>query len=57
MDYGSRGTRTYVAGEGVLEAIDWPHNGTNIGSVPVKLLAVYLGSDSVPTATPATGPQ
>jgi quercetin dioxygenase-like cupin family protein len=43
VDYGDRGKKTYRAGEAVLEAQDWPHNGTNTGAVPMKLLAVYMG--------------
>jgi quercetin dioxygenase-like cupin family protein len=43
VEYRGRGSRTYRAGEGVLEAVNLPHNGTNTGSVPVKLLAVYMG--------------
>jgi quercetin dioxygenase-like cupin family protein len=43
VDYGEKGKRTYRAGEAVLEAQNWPHNGTNTGSVPMKLLAVYMG--------------
>jgi len=43
VDYGDKGTKTYRAGEAVLEAQNWPHDGTNTGSVPMKLLAVYMG--------------
>ncbi len=46
VDYGEKGTRTYRAGEAVLEAMNWPHNGTNTGNVPMKLIAVYMGSAS-----------
>lgn len=46
VDYGEKGTRTYRAGEAVLEAMNWPHNGTNTGTVPMKLIAVYMGSAS-----------
>jgi quercetin dioxygenase-like cupin family protein len=44
VDYGDKGTRIYRAGDSVLEAVGWPHNGTNTGTVPMKLLAVYMGS-------------
>jgi quercetin dioxygenase-like cupin family protein len=53
VDYGSEGTRVYRAGEGVMEAIDWPHNGTSTGTVPVRILAVYIGAEAVPTAEAA----
>ncbi len=43
VDYGDAGTRTYRAGDSVLEAIDRVHAGTNTGTVPMKLLAVYMG--------------
>lgn len=43
VDYGDKGKRIYRASDSVLEAMNWPHNGTNTGSVPMKLLAVYMG--------------
>jgi len=43
VDYGDKGKKTYRAGDAVLEAQNWPHNGTNTGTVPMKLLAVYMG--------------
>ena len=43
VDYGEKGTKTYRVGDSVLEAMDWPHNGTNTGEVPMKLIAVYMG--------------
>ena len=56
VDYGIKGLRIYRAGESFMEAVDWPHNGTNTGTVPVRILAVYMGSDtrkdSVPLPTP-----
>jgi hypothetical protein len=50
VDYGDKGTHTYSTGEGLLEAINWPHNGMNRGTVPVRLLAVYAGANGVPDA-------
>ena len=52
VDYGDKGTRTYNSGDSVLEAINWPHNGRNLGTVPVRLLAVYMGAEGVPNAAP-----
>jgi quercetin dioxygenase-like cupin family protein len=49
VDYGDKGTHTYSTGEGLLEAINWPHNGMNRGTVPVRLLAVYAGPTAFPT--------
>lgn len=43
VDYGEKGKRTYKTGDSVLEAVGWSHNGTNTGTVPMKLLAVYMG--------------
>lgn len=43
VDYGEKGKRTYRAGDSVLEAVGWSHNGTNTGTVPMRLLAVYMG--------------
>ena len=56
VDYGTQGTRVYRAGEGVMEAIDWPHNGTSTGTVPVRILAVYIGAEGIPTAEPVAPP-
>ncbi len=51
VDYGvDKGTHTYNAGEGMLEAMNWPHNGMNKGTVPVRILAVYAGAKGVPDA-------
>jgi quercetin dioxygenase-like cupin family protein len=45
VDYESHGKRTYRQGESFLEAMDVPHAGMNTGTVPVKILAVYMGAD------------
>ncbi|HZP21581.1 MAG TPA: cupin domain-containing protein [Bauldia sp.] len=45
VDYGDKGVKVYRAGEGILEAMDWPHDGKNLGDVPVKILAVYMGAE------------
>lgn len=44
VDYAGRGTRTYRQGESFLEAMDVTHAGLNTGTVPVKILAVYMGA-------------
>lgn len=46
VDYGIKGLRIYRAGESFLEAVDWLFNGTKTCTVPVRILAVYLGSDT-----------
>ena len=45
VDYQGHGTRTYHQGDSFLEAMDVVHAGKNTGSVPVKILAVYMGAD------------
>jgi quercetin dioxygenase-like cupin family protein len=57
VDYGEKGTKVYKAGNGVLEAIDWPHNGTNAADVPVRLLGVYIGAEGTATAEPVAAAQ
>ncbi len=46
VDYGTKGLRVYSTGDTLVEAVNWPHNGTNTGGGPVRILAVYMGSDS-----------
>lgn len=48
VDYGQGVTRRYVAQDSLIEAFQTEHNGTNTGDVPVRILAVFAGSDSVP---------
>lgn len=47
VDYGTAGSKTYVQGDAFLEAFRTDHNGTNTGQTPVRILAVYAGSESV----------
>ena len=53
---GCKGTRTYKTGDGLLEAMNWPHNGMNKGTVPVRILAVYAGVTSVANAQAVAHP-
>lgn len=55
VDYGSKGTKVYTVGGGILEAMNWPHNGTNTGDVPMRLLAVYMGAEDEANATAVAG--
>ena len=55
IDLGPRGKRVYKKGEAFVEAIDVPHNGRNLGAVPVRILAVFLGAEGVPTTVSAPG--
>ena len=45
VDYGTGGTRTYRSGDAFLEAFGSDHNGTNTGSEPVRILAVFAGAE------------
>ncbi len=53
VDYGEKGMRVYRAGDAVLEAIAIPHNGRNPGTVPMRILAVFVGADGLKTSEPA----
>lgn len=55
VDYGSKGTRAVGPGSSFLEAMNWPHNATNYGDVPVRILAVYIGEEGAPNAETAAG--
>jgi quercetin dioxygenase-like cupin family protein len=52
VDYGDKGTRVYQAGDSLMEAMNWPHDGMNKGDKPVRILAVYIGAEGAPNATP-----
>jgi quercetin dioxygenase-like cupin family protein len=45
VDYGAFGNNTYKQGQSFLEAMHVGHAGLNSGSVPVKILAVYMGAE------------
>ena len=57
VDYGSKGIKTYKAGEAIMEAMNWPHNGLNKTTAPVRILAVYMGSDEKTNTATAPGPK
>ena len=56
VDYGTKGTKTYKAGDSFLEAINWPHNGVNSGAVPVRLIAVYMGAEGAANTVTTPAP-
>lgn len=41
---GSLTTKTYQAGQAIMEALDAPHNGRNTTNQPVSVLVVNLGA-------------
>lgn len=57
VDYGSKGTRVYRAGEALLEAVDWPHQASNRGNVLTRILAVNIGVEGGAFASLAPGPK
>ena len=54
VDYGPRGQRTYRQGDAIAEAIAVPHNGRNSGSGPMRLFAVFLGTEGAANTIPLT---
>lgn len=44
VDYGSKGKRIYRAGDALMEAMAVTHAAVNTGTVPVRILAVYMGA-------------
>jgi quercetin dioxygenase-like cupin family protein len=44
VDYGDLGQKTFKQGESFLEAMKFTHAGRNTGSIPVRILAVYMGA-------------
>jgi quercetin dioxygenase-like cupin family protein len=52
VDYGDKGVKVYKTGDSLLEAMNWPHNGTNKTDAPVRILAVYMGAEGIPNAMP-----
>lgn len=57
VDYGPKGVKVYKPGDSLIEAVDTPHNGSNKGTVPVRLISVYTGADGVALATPVDQPK
>jgi quercetin dioxygenase-like cupin family protein len=45
VDYGDKGKRSYQPGEAFMEAMATTHRGMNLGTAPVRLLAVYMGAE------------
>ena len=56
VDYGDKGVKVYKAGDGLLEAMNWPHNGANKTDAPVRLLAVYMGAEGASNAEATAAP-
>lgn len=43
--YEGAGTRVYRTGDSLMEAVGTPHNGSNGGKTPVRILVVFMGSE------------
>jgi quercetin dioxygenase-like cupin family protein len=56
VDYGDKGVKVYKAGDALLEAMNWPHDGINKTAAPVRILVVYMGAEGVAVAEPAPAP-
>jgi quercetin dioxygenase-like cupin family protein len=57
VDYGAKGQRVYLKGDGLAEAMNEAHNGRNSGESPVKILAVFIGVKGVQDTAPVPPPQ
>ena len=51
VEYRERESHVYEAGQVLLEALDWSHNGRNEGTEPVRILAFSM---ETPGTTPRT---
>jgi quercetin dioxygenase-like cupin family protein len=56
VNYGTKGKRIYLKGDGLAEAMNEAHNGRNTGLRPVKILAVFIGLKGVQGTVPASPP-
>lgn len=56
VDYGPAGSRSYAPGDAFVEAFGTGHDGRNDGTVPVRLLAVYMGAEGVPNSVLQAAP-
>jgi len=45
VDYGEKGLKTYVKGDSIIEAVNYAHNGKNIGNEPAEILVVLMGEE------------
>ncbi|MDO8874914.1 MAG: cupin domain-containing protein [Pseudolabrys sp.] len=52
VDYGTHGKRTYRKGQSLMEAMHVAHFGENTGSEPMRLIAVYMGSNAAKDVIP-----
>jgi len=56
VDYGSRGKRSFSAGEAYVEAIDWCHVGSAVCDKEVQIIGIYLGEQNPNEIKPKSCP-
>jgi len=56
VEYDGAGRRTLAAGDHLMEAMNVAHNGTNLGSEPVRILVVYMGAQGKPVVVKTDPP-
>ncbi len=55
MEVNGEKTYHFTAGDAIVEVVNIPHNGKNLGTTPVVLIAFYTGETGTPNTvmTPA----
>jgi quercetin dioxygenase-like cupin family protein len=48
VDYGEKGRKVFRQGEAMVEAMDTPHRGMNLGNSLVRILTIHIGADGLP---------
>lgn len=48
VDYGTGGKKVYRTGDTFVEAVNHWHDGRNTGTVPCRILVVFIGAEGVP---------
>jgi zinc D-Ala-D-Ala dipeptidase len=57
VEYDGMGRRTLREGDRLLEAMTTAHNAVNLGTEPVRILAVFMGAQGKPTTMKADPPK
>ena len=57
VDYGAKGSKTYGQGQALMEAMAHAHQGRNVSTRPVRVLAVSMGAAGLPTSIGMKGSQ
>ena len=57
VDYGNHGKKTFRKGDALVETLNVPHRGMNLGQDVVRILAIYLGADGIPNVLLEETPQ